>query len=594
MDDGIASLSFELNELYNIRNQVLEGSHLDFIFAAVVFGIFVLISLLIDRGKKDDKVLKRLRDHWGKLPENSHTDFDFRRISVFFREYGKKNARYYIDDTTWNDLEMDKLYALINSTHTSMGDEVLYSLLRTPLYDSISMEERLALIEYWEENPQVRESVQMLLERFGKYRDKGASTLMGDTEHLKLGKGNWFRLLTFLPLLAIPVIFANVGFGMLLLILSIGFNVLYHERAIKEIDSKISIVTSAVAIIALADRIAGLDLKGVPRINTRLNDLLKSLREVARKGSPSLFINKEVIDDPSTLPKMIFLIDIWSYQASILLLKQKVDEFAQLFEIIGLLDATISLASYRKTLEKWCVPKIEWEHDQGINSINAFNVRHPMVKNCVGNPVLLNKPVLITGSNASGKSTYLKTVAINTLMAHTIGTCLAESWTSVPLFPITSMALRDSILDGESYFIAEIKSLKRIFSAVNPRIKCLCIVDEVLRGTNTIERIAASSRVLESLARQNICLMAATHDQELADILEEIFENMHFEEIVTDSEVSFDYRVKEGRATTRNAIKLLKVMGFDPKIVSDCMDAVAHFEATRHWKRIEEKPELPG
>jgi len=567
---------------------------LDFIFAAVVFGIFVLISLLIDRGKKDGKVLKRLRERWGKIPENSHTDFDFRRISVFFREYGKKNAQYYIDDTTWNDLEMDKFYALINSTHTSMGDEVLYSILRTPLYDSVSMEERLELIEYWEENPEVRESVQMLLERFGKYRDKGASTLMGDAEHLKLRKGNWFRLFTFLPFVAIPVIFVNVGLGMLLLILSIGFNVLYHERAIKEIDSKISIVTSAVAVIALADRIAGLDIKGIPKINTRLNDLLKSLREVARKGSPSLFINKEVIDDPSTLPKMIFLIDIWSYQASVLLLKQKVDEFAQLFEIIGLLDATICLASYRKTLEKWCVPKIEWEHDQGINSISAYNVRHPMVKNCVGNPVLLKKPVLITGSNASGKSTYLKTVAINTLMAHTIGTCLAESWKSVPLFPITSMALRDSILDGESYFIAEIKSLKRIFSAVNPSIKCLCIVDEVLRGTNTIERIAASSRVLESLARKNVCLMAATHDQELADILEGIFENLHFEEMVTDNEVSFDYRVKEGRATTRNAIKLLKVMGFDPKIVSECMDAVAHFEATRHWNRIEEKPELPG
>ncbi len=567
---------------------------MDFIFAAVVFGIFVLISLLIDRGKKDGKVLKRLRERWGKIPENSHTDFDFRRISVFFREYGKKNAQYYIDDTTWNDLEMDKFYALINSTHTSMGDEVLYSILRTPLYDSVSMEERLELIEYWEENPEVRESVQMLLERFGKYRDKGASTLMGDAEHLKLRKGNWFRLFTFLPFVAIPVIFVNVGLGMLLLILSIGFNVLYHERAIKEIDSKISIVTSAVAVIALADRIAGLDIKGIPKINTRLNDLLKSLREVARKGSPSLFINKEVIDDPSTLPKMIFLIDIWSYQASVLLLKQKVDEFAQLFEIIGLLDATICLASYRKTLEKWCVPKIEWEHDQGINSISAYNVRHPMVKNCVGNPVLLKKPVLITGSNASGKSTYLKTVAINTLMAHTIGTCLAESWKSVPLFPITSMALRDSILDGESYFIAEIKSLKRIFSAVNPSIKCLCIVDEVLRGTNTIERIAASSRVLESLARKNVCLMAATHDQELADILEGIFENLHFEEMVTDNEVSFDYRVKEGRATTRNAIKLLKVMGFDPKIVSECMDAVAHFEATRHWNRIEEKPELPG
>jgi len=561
---------------------------LDFIYAAAIFGIFVLISLLIDRGKRDGRILKRLRDQWGKLPDNSPDDFGFRRVSTFFREYGKKNARYVIDDTTWNDLDMDKFYTLINSTHTSMGDEVLYSLLRTPLYDRESMEDRLRLIRYWEEDPEIRESVQMQLARFGKYRDKGASTLMGDTEHLKLRAGNWFKLFTFLPLFALPVIFFNVGLGMLLLILAVGFNVLYHEKAIKEIDSKISIVTSAVSIIALAGRISGLDIRGIPSVTSRLDELLKSLKEVAKKGSPSLFINKEVADDPATIPKMVFLIDIWSYQASVLLLRQKVDDFARLFELIGLLDATICLASYRRTLDEWCVPKIAWEHDENMYSIEASNVRHPLVKNCVGNPVLLKKPVLVTGSNASGKSTYLKTVALNTLMAHTAGTCLAESWTSVPLFPITSMALRDSIVNGESYFIAEIKSLKRIFQTVNPQIRCLCVIDEVLRGTNTVERIAASSRVLHSLARENVCLIAATHDQELADILDGIYENRHFEETVTESEVSFDYRIRKGRAVTRNAIKLLKVMGFDPGIVSDSMDAVARFEATRHWNRIEE------
>jgi len=570
------------------RTNGWRGTGLDFIFAAAIFGIFMLISFLIKRSKRDERTLKRLREQWGKLPDNNPDDFDFRRVATFFREYGKKNARYVIDDTTWNDLDMDRFYTLINSTHSSMGDEVLYSLLRTPLYDRESMEDRLRLIQYWEENPEVRERVQMHLERFGKYRDKGASTLVGDTDRLQLRRGNWFKLLTFIPFLTLPVIFVNVGLGMLLLILSIGLNVLYHEKAIKEIDSKISIVNSAVAIISLADRIAGLDIQGIPDVTSRLDELLGSLREVARRGSPSFFINKEVIDDPTTIPKMIFLIDIWSYQASVLLLRQKVDEFARLFGLIGLLDATICIASYRKTLEEWCVPKIAWEHDQSMHSIDALNVRHPMVKNCVGNPVLLKKPVLVTGSNASGKSTYLKTVAINTLLAHTTGTCLAESWTSVPLFPITSMALRDSVIDGESYFIAEIKSLKRIFSAVNPDIRCLCVVDEVLRGTNTIERIAASSRVLYSLARENVCLMAATHDQELADILDGIFENKHFEETVTDSEVSFDYRLQGGRAATRNAIKLLRIMGFDQGIVSECMDAVARFEAARQWDRIEE------
>lgn len=559
---------------------------MDFIYAAVVFGVFVLISKLIARGRNDERAMDRLEEQWGKIPENRMDDFDFRRISVFFREYGKKKARYVIDDITWNDLEMDKFYARVNNTLTSMGDEVLYSLLRTPLYDREDMSDRLRLIQYWEDNPEDRIRVQLLLERFGKHRDKGASALLGDISHLEPRKGKLFRLLTFVPFLTLPVLFVDIGAGVLLLCAAIGINVLYHERAIREIDSKVSMVTSAVAIIALADRIAGLKLKGLSKETARLNELLGSLREIAKKGSPSFYIRKEIVDDPTTIPKMIFLIDLWSYQASVLLLKEKLHEFAQLFELIGLLDATISLASYRKTLEEWCVPVIEWGEAPRTESIVARNVRHPLVKNCVGNPVLLDKPVLITGSNASGKSTYLKTVAINTLMAHTIGTCLAESWRMVPLFPITSMALRDSILDGESYFIAEIKSLKRIFSAVNPGVRCLCIVDEVLRGTNTVERIAASSRVLYALSGRNVCLMAATHDQELADILGGIFTNRHFEETVTESEVIFDYRIKEGKAVSRNAIKLLQVMGFEPEIVTECMEAVARFEATRQWDRI--------
>ena len=113
----------------------------------------------------------------GQTPDNSPDDFGFRRVSTFSGD-GKKNARYVIDDTTWNDLDMDKFYTLINSTHTSMGDEVLYSLLRTPPVRQGEHGGQAPAHPVLGRGSEIRESVQMQLARFGKYRDKGASTLM--------------------------------------------------------------------------------------------------------------------------------------------------------------------------------------------------------------------------------------------------------------------------------------------------------------------------------------------------------------------------------------------------------------------------------
>ena len=97
---------------------------------------------------------------------------------------------------------------------------------------------------------------------------------------------------------------------------------------------------------------------------------------------------------------------------------------------------------------------------------------------------------LITGSNASGKSTYIKAIAINAILAQTINTVLAEKWMMKPSYIVTSMAIQDNVLDGDSYFIAEIKSLKRIMQLIEEEKPCISFIDEILKGTNTIERIA--------------------------------------------------------------------------------------------------------
>ena len=108
----------------------------------------------------------------------------------------------------------------------------------------------------------------------------------------------------------------------------------------------------------------------------------------------------------------------------------------------------------------------------------------------------------------------------------------------------------------------EIKSLKRIYEAAKAPVCTLCFVDEVLRGTNTVERIAAASQILEQMAESGVFCFAATHDIELTSLLKKEYSNYHFEETIEENDVKFNYILKEGRATSRNAIKLLSVLGY--------------------------------
>ena len=218
--------------------------------------------------------------------------------------------------------------------------------------------------------------------------------------------------------------------------------------------------------------------------------------------------------------------------------------------------------------------------------LKTEDLYHPLIRNPVANSIIATGGTLVTGSNASGKSTFLKNVAINSILAQTIHTCTATSCRAPFLKVMTSMALRDDISSGESYFIVEIRSLKRILDESRKKEPLLCVIDEVLRGTNTIERIAASSQILNALRGNWLLSFAATHDIELSYILDEIYTNYHFEEEVREQEVVFNYLLQPGRATTRNAIRLLDMLGYDPKLVKNAGNAAADFERTGVWTKI--------
>ena len=145
------------------------------------------------------------------------------------------------------------------------------------------------------------------------------------------------------------------------------------------------------------------------------------------------------------------------------------------------------------------------------------------------------------------------------------------------------MALKDNLQGSESYFIVEIKSLKRILSHAEDSLPMLCFVDEVLRGTNTLERISASSQILKSLVRENVLCFAATHDLELTQILENDYSNYHFQEEIQENDILFNYQLYKGRAVSRNAIQLLKIIGYDEEIIEHAEYTAAHFLETGEW-----------
>jgi DNA mismatch repair ATPase MutS len=129
------------------------------------------------------------------------------------------------------------------------------------------------------------------------------------------------------------------------------------------------------------------------------------------------------------------------------------------------------------------------------------------------------------------------------------------------------MAVKDDVLSGESYYIREIKYLKRMTELCSQGSLLFLAIDEILKGTNTKERIAASKAVLDYFSKQHCMLMVATHDLELAKAFDKTYDNYHFAEVIGTQDVRFDYELHKGISNSSNAIKLLSAIGFPKQII---------------------------
>lgn len=241
------------------------------------------------------------------------------------------------------------------------------------------------------------------------------------------------------------------------------------------------------------------------------------------------------------------------------------------YDYVANIDNHYAVALWQETLDEYTIPEKTKD-----DNISFENLTHPLISHAVPNSLKINEHILLTGSNASGKSTFMKAIALNILLSQTIHTATASKFIYKPGLVYTSMVNQDDITSGDSYFMSEVKSIKRLFD-IKSTDEIYVFIDEIFKGTNTTERIAASESVLTYLNQlNNYRVIAATHDIELSNLLDHIYTNYHFNESISDDEISFDFKIKPGKADTRNAIELLRIMNFPDKIYVRAKSTASH------------------
>lgn len=564
---------------------------------SLMFVIIVIVLLLtIALGRYHEKkqwmyLEKKCKEQYGRETDKKYKFENWNHIDAYFFRHRTDTA---IDDITWNDLDMDKVLQKMDYTKSGIGEQALYHMLRSPLMNKeelMKREQRIAMMT----DEKLRLSLQLQFIRIGH---SGKYSIWDYLELLEgLGKpSNALSIAAdlWIVLAIVLTVFYPMA-GITALIGGVLFNFVRYFKKKGDIEPYLISFSYLMRILTSAKNVERI-LKEQSVLIDDAEELYENRQVFQRFLNHSYWImspgRMQGSSDPLELLadylRMIFHLDLMKFNHMLGIVCSKEKQLGRIMEIMGELDASVSVACYREFLTQngdvWSYP--EFGAKKQIILEEGY---HPLIDKPVVNSIETEQNILLTGSNASGKSTFLKMVAINVLFAQTIHMTLARRYLACFFRVYSSMALRDDIVSGESYYLTEIKALKRILDQIDTHtVPVLCLVDEVLRGTNTVERIAASTEILTHLSGKNMLCFAATHDIELTRLLNQDYTNHHFREEIEQNEIVFSYKLYKGEAKSRNAIRLLEMIGFAPEIIQKAQSNAEQFLRTGRWDYVKE------
>lgn len=505
------------------------------------------------------KALAELRERWGR-PGAKHELFADRWFQLV------RNESNCVDDKTWDDLEFPRVFVDLDTTVTPLGSQSLYLQMREYMDDQAELTARHAMHVSLRDDDAYRERLQLAL---WPLRDPShahvVDALYSEVPEPPARRGllSLWGVFSFASLVAVIAGAWSAWWWFALLPVNVVILYRYSWRSLREIEA----LNGCLGMLQVAKALCscGGDL---PQQHRLLEE--RAARNEVRRALRLMRVSKRGPSWMMPLLNIAFLLEliihVWSMERFYRLRHQ----LQPTFELVGGIDAAMAMASALAMHPQHCQPELV-----AAPRLEILEGCHPLLQEGVLNSIWLDGcSALVTGSNMAGKTTFVKMLAINAILGRTVGFCLAAR-AVVPCLPVmASIHGKHSVESGKSHYFAEIEAIRGFLDNEAHHGGGIFVLDEPFSGTNTVERIAIACAVLRALSKRSLVLIT-THDVELQEMLDDSYALYHFQE---NPEVDgyFDYRLRTGVATERNAIRLLARMGFPTEVVEMAMACVIH------------------
>ena len=564
----------------------------------LLISVLVVTAVIVIGRDARQRASERLKAEWGQ-PRPRHQKMDAIAASHQSRvaEYGDSTA---LDDRTWNDLVLDDVFVTIDRTESTLGQHALYHRLRTAQTEG-TLQAFEALVTRMTNEPATRERAQLALARL---RDPQGYDLWWLARPRAIETPGWYVVFPALTVIILGSLALMAGHpGLQLLVgVALAVNLAAYFVTMKQVNAAAAAFRQIAPLVATGQALRflqGDDIDPIVGPLRRETPGLRRLKTVSRwvsgdplmlsvHASPLAGMVADLFNVIYDYVNLVLPVNASGMYLGASDLRAGGARLLRVVAAVGDVDAAVSVAALRAELSNWTRPVFL---PPGSPAVIADAV-HPLVTDAVPNSITLaaGAGVLVTGSNMSGKSTFLRTVGVSAVLAQTIHTCFATTY-EAPMFRVRSCIGRsDDLLSGKSYYLVEVESLLGLVASSADAAPHLFLLDELFRGTNAVERIAAGQAVLIELItgtdgpKPHVAL-AATHDSELVDLLEGSYAPCHFGDAMTAEGLTFDHRLQFGRSTSRNAIALLRLNGAPPALVERAFASAEALDRQREAAR---------
>lgn len=513
------------------------------------------------------ETIKKLKESFGQLKDD---DFRFDLIEKYFAKKDNSDAFQVLSDKTCNDLDFEELFMFVDRTTSRVGQQCLYNRLKAIPKDNNDIDHTEKLIKKLTDDVDYRTNTQVQLDKLNKGDVFHISALFQE-EHQQPPK--WFfiiRLLSFTSLLSLIMLpFNPQMFFVFLGVFIVNIGVHYWNK--KHLYNYVASIPQLLRLNNIAYNLH--QDQFFKTIDPLLPNSIRIINQVRNRMSffrleASLQSDMEAVFWAFfELFKIAFLLEPLLLFGVLKRLDSKRKEIENVFSFVGEIDIMLSIASLRKGLGTYCLPEMS------DSTLSAKNIYHPLIPDCITNTVdISDKSILLTGSNMSGKTSFIRTIGLNMITGLTINTCFAESMFMPKLQIYSAIRISDDLMNDKSYYFEEVLTIKEMIDKSCNGKPNLFLLDEIFKGTNTIERISAGKAVLSTLAKNGNIVFVSTHDIELTDMLSDEYELYHFSEIVKENNVDFDYKLKEGKLKNRNAIRILQINDYPNDLIDEAIE----------------------